>query len=98
MGEREVELELHSIRTHRWMVIGMYGLAKCTAHKLSNAAFYKKEILQPTLGEEFLGSAGSWTWSTVWYSKDSARFQKLEVTNFSTFGSSLHSYHSLDCF
>jgi hypothetical protein len=28
--------------------MSVYGLAKCMAHKLNNAAFYKKEILQPT--------------------------------------------------
>jgi hypothetical protein len=50
-GGEELELESHSIRTQRWMVISMYGLAKCTAQKLSNAAFYTKEILQPTWGE-----------------------------------------------
>jgi len=50
-GGEGVELKLHSIRTQRRMVISMYDLAKCTAQKLSNAAFYTKEILQPTWGE-----------------------------------------------
>jgi hypothetical protein len=31
--------------------MSVYGLAKCTARKLNNAACYKKEILQPTRGE-----------------------------------------------
>jgi len=51
MGERGIELEIHSIRTQHWIVISMYGLAKCTEQKLSNSAFYMKEVLQPTWGE-----------------------------------------------
>jgi hypothetical protein len=51
MGEMGEELEINSIRTQRWMVISMYGLAKCTAQKLSNAAFYAKEIHEPTWGD-----------------------------------------------